>query len=50
MVMFTRETPGPTTPSHQQASGEDLTCLSLDRVESVTIDVVRARRVLGSRR
>jgi hypothetical protein len=48
--MFTREMPGPTTPSHQQASGEGLTCLSPDPVESVTIDVMRARHVLGGRR
>jgi len=30
--MFTRETPGPTTPAHQQASGAGRTCLSHDRV------------------
>jgi len=48
--MFTRETPGPTTPAHQQASGAGRMCLSQDRVASVTFAVMRARQVLGGRR
>jgi hypothetical protein len=44
--MFTRETRVPTTPAHQQASPERVTCLSPDRAESVTIDGVAARGVL----
>jgi hypothetical protein len=48
--MFTRETPGPTTPAHQQASGEGHACLSPDSVDSVTFAVVRARHVLGGPR
>ena len=47
--MFTRERPGPTTPAHLQASGEGRTCLSQDRVVSVTIGLMWARHVLGGR-
>ena len=48
--MFTRETQVPTTPAHQQATDETVTCLSMDCAESVTIAAAAERSVLPARR
>jgi hypothetical protein len=48
--MFTRETRVPTTPTHQQATDETVTCLSTNGAKSVTMRRRGPRRVLAGQR
>jgi hypothetical protein len=48
--MFTRQTRVPTTPAHQQASRESVTCLSPNRAECATAGGVVPRCVVADLR